>query len=169
MGECFPQHGPAVCPHLLFGSGLFVLQKVAHAHRPHCHTLGDEVDGAEQQAAAAPDAVHQCAAQKRTVGADRAILVNTPLCKGQPVVAQGTQHHTADLQRQRDHKDRCTALQHIPAELHQKRLDDVRGQDDIDEQVGQALASLRIDDALAGQKKANEGQQRKLALQCQQT
>lgn len=35
--------------------------------------------------------------------------------------------------------------------------------------VGQALASLRIDDALSGQKKANEGQQRKLALQCQQT
>ncbi len=30
-------------------------------------------------------------------------------------------------------------------------------------------AALRVDDALAGQKKANEGQQRKLALQCQQT
>ena len=97
VGECFPQHGPAVCPHLLFGSGLFVLQKVAHAHRPHCHTLGDEVDGAEQQAAAAPDAVHQCAAQKRAVGADRAILVNTPPCKGQPVVAQGTQAPTQPI------------------------------------------------------------------------
>ena len=46
---------------------------------------------------------------------------------------------------------------------------ETRIEDAIDEQVGQALSSLCVDDALAGQKKANEGQQRKLALQCQQT
>ena len=78
----------------------------------------------------------QCAAQKRTVGADRAILVNAPPCKGRPVVAQGTQHHLAD-QRQRDHKDRRAALL-LSTELHQNDWMMFAGGDDIDEQVGQA-------------------------------
>ena len=49
------------------------LHKVAHAHGPHGHPLGDEEDGGEHQALSTKDALRDGVAQESGVGADRAI------------------------------------------------------------------------------------------------
>ena len=49
------------------------LYKVAHAHGPHGHPLGDEEDGGEHQALSTKDALRDGVAQESGVGADRAI------------------------------------------------------------------------------------------------
>ena len=76
--------------------------------------------------------------------------------------------HAVKLQHNGDDQDgQCTA-QHVQREINAERLENIAGQDDVNDQIGQAFATLIVDDAFFGKPDANDHQQCKLCLQGQQ-
>ena len=115
------------------------LREVGDPRRPHHNAERNEVNGGDQKSCVSIHALRHRIADEARIGTDRSILEDLLFSLRQTPIGDRRKEHT-DRLHQHGGKERHGHLhQQLPAEGNAECLDDIAGENEVQNQIGEAL------------------------------